>query len=83
MGGIQNRLGRSVVLFQENDLHVSVVLAESLHVAEVRASPSVDALVLISHNEEIAVVTRQQLCRRPKLIKPGGPAGTDYSLGDR
>ena len=59
-GRLQNRLRRAVVLFQPDDPSLRVVHLEIQDVANVRAAPAVDRLVLVSHHAQVLPELRQQ-----------------------
>ncbi len=61
MGGIQNRLRGAVVLLQLDDLSTGKVLLEIEDVEDVCAAPGVDALVIIAHYADVAMLQGQEL----------------------
>ena len=59
VGRVEDRLGRSVVLLELDDLGVGVVGLEVEDVAQVRAAPGVDALVVVADHREVLVLRRE------------------------
>src|SRR5256885_13986987 len=59
MCGLQNVLRRAIILLQANDLRLGKVLLELKNVADVRPTPGVDRLILVSHGANIVVLARQ------------------------
>src|SRR6185503_20344666 len=55
----EDRLGRPIVLFQANSTNPGEVLLKRQNVLNVRASPAVDRLILISHDADVVVRARQ------------------------
>ena len=64
IGRVQNIGGAAVVLFQLDDLRVREVLLEIQNIADVRAAPAVDALVVVAHHAQVAAVFGDQLHQR-------------------
>ena len=56
VGGVQDDLGRAIVLLQLDDLRVRVVLLEREDVAHVGATKHVDRLIVIAHDTEVATL---------------------------
>ena len=56
IGGIEDDLGRSIVLLQLDDLGVRVVLFKRQDVAHVRTAEHVDALIVIADDAQVAVL---------------------------
>ena len=54
-GGRQNVLGGAVVLLQPDGLGVRKVALEIQDVADVRAAPAIDRLVLVAHHADVVV----------------------------
>ena len=61
IGGVEDVLSRSVVLFQQDDLGVGVITLELDDVADVGAAKGVDALVRIANHAQIAMLLGEQL----------------------
>ena len=61
LGGLEDRLGGAVVLFERDLLGVVEVLLETEDVADVSISPRVDGLVGVSYDAEVAVLSRELL----------------------
>ena len=61
LGGLEDRLGGAVVLFEGDLLGVVEVLLEAEYVADVSISPRVDRLVGVAHDAEVAVLSRELL----------------------
>ena len=60
VGSIEDRLGGPVVLLELHDLGIRVVALEVEDVAQVGAAPRVDALVIVAHHRQVAVLGGQQ-----------------------
>ena len=60
VGRVQDRLRGAVVLLQQHDRGIREGLLELEDVADVRPSEAVDALVGVSHHEDVAVILAQQ-----------------------
>ena len=67
VGGVENHLGRPVILLELDDLRIRVVLLERKDVAHVRAAKRVDRLVVVAHDGQIpelaAEVAHHQVLR--------------------
>ena len=61
VGGVEDELRGAVVLLQLDDRGLRVVLLEVEDVAQVRASPAVDGLVVVAHDGHVAVLGGEQL----------------------
>ena len=61
VGRVQNVGGGSVVLLQLDDPAVREVLLEFQYVADVRAAPAVDGLVVVAHHAQVAAPVGEQL----------------------
>ena len=61
VGGVEDRLGRAVVLLEADDLGVGVVALELEDVADVGAAPGVDRLVVVADHGEVAVLAGEQV----------------------
>src|SRR6202034_509529 len=59
-GGFENILGGAVVLFQANDRGIRKIALKVEDVADVRATPAVDGLILIAHHANIFVHLGEQ-----------------------
>ena len=59
IGDAQDRFRRAVVRLQTHDLGARVVLLEGEDLGDVRSAPSVDRLVVIAHDAQVAVPIRQ------------------------
>ena len=57
---IQNRLRRTIVLFQPNGTAATVLLFKVQNILDGRAAETVDALVVVTDNTYIFISTRQQ-----------------------
>ena len=64
IGSVEDVGGAAVVLLQLDDHSVRIVLLKIENVADIRAAPAVDALVVIADNADIAAVLRKQLDQR-------------------
>ena len=64
IGRIQNIGGAAVVLFQLDDLRVREILLEIQNIADVRAAPAVDALIVVAHHAQVPAVFGNQLHQR-------------------
>ena len=51
----------AVVLLEADDVGVRIVLLEVKDVLDVRATPGIDGLVVVTHDHEVAVARRQQV----------------------
>ena len=60
-GGFEDDLRGAIVLLQADDEGVGKVLLELENVADVRAAPGVDALVLVAHGADVLVLAGEQL----------------------
>ena len=52
-GGIQNFLRRAVIFFQAHDARAGIIFIEAKNVADVRAAPAVDRLILVADDAEL------------------------------
>ena len=59
MGRVEDRLGRSVVLLELDDLGIGIVGLEVEDVAQVRAAPRVDALVVVADDRRGSCASRR------------------------
>ena len=64
IGRVQNIGGAAVVLFQLDDLRVREILLEIQNIADVRAAPAVDALIVVAHHAQVAAVFGDELHQR-------------------
>ena len=55
-GGRQNRLGAAIVLFQGDDPGAGEIPLEIKNVADIRATPFVNALIRITHDAQVRLV---------------------------
>ena len=60
-GGFEDGAGRAVVLLQLDDLGVGIVTLEVEDVAHVGAAEAIDALVVVAHHAQVAVLRGQQV----------------------
>ena len=60
VGRVEDGCGRTVVLFQAQQLCAGVVLAEALDVLDARAAPAVDGLVVVADDEDRIARAGQQ-----------------------
>ena len=60
VGGIEDQLGRAVVLLELDDRRLRPVALEVEDVAQVRAAPRVDRLVVVADDREVAVLRGQR-----------------------
>ncbi len=70
VGGIEDELGGAVVLLELDHRGIGVVGLEVEDVAQVRAAPAVDGLIVVAHHREVAVLLREQL--DPQVLGPVG-----------
>src|SRR3954471_22410928 len=63
-GYIQNRLCRSIILFEPNNLCVRVMLLEIKNVGDVSAAPFVDRLIFITYDTDVLLLLSQQTYER-------------------
>ena len=61
VGGLDDVGGGAVVLLQFDDLRPGEIFFKFQDVADVRAAPLVDALVVVAHHAQVAVLLRQQI----------------------
>ena len=59
VGGVEDRLGRAIVLFEDHERGVRERLLELQDVADVGAAEAVDALVAVAHHADVAVLLGQ------------------------
>ncbi len=57
--GAENRVGRTIVLLELDDLYFGIMLLHVEQVGDFRAAPSVNGLVVISHHAEVAMLASQ------------------------
>ena len=74
VGGVEDQLRRAVVLLELHDRRVREVALEVEDVAEVRAAPGVDRLVVVADDAQVAVRSRPG--RGPTGTAPGSCPGT-------
>ena len=60
IGGIQNIRGRTVVLFQLDDLRIRKILFKIEDIADIRAAPAIDGLIVIADHAKVAALRSQQ-----------------------
>ena len=60
IGGSQDVAGRAVILFQPNGARAGIIVKELLHVADLRAAPAVNRLVVIADHEHLAAFAGKQ-----------------------
>ena len=68
MGGVEDELGRAVVLLELDDRRVGVVALEVEDVADVGAAPAVDRLVVVADDRQVAVLRGQR--PDPEVLRP-------------
>ena len=68
MGGVEDQLGRAVVLLELDDRGVRPVALEVEDVAQVRAAPRVDRLVVVADHAQVAVAGGQR--PDPQVLRP-------------
>ena len=61
VGGRQDRVGRAVVLLELDDLHLGIMFFQIEQVGDLRAAPAVNALVVVAHHAEVAMLQRQRV----------------------
>ena len=61
IGCVQDVGGGAIVLLQLDNGGVGVILLEIKNVADVRAAPAVDGLIVITHDAEVAALVSEQL----------------------
>ena len=61
VGGVEDQLGRAVVAFELDDGRVRPVALEVEDVAQVRAAPRVDRLVVVADDRQVAVLRGERL----------------------
>ena len=66
VGGGQNDVRGTIVLLQLDDLHFRVMLFHVEQVGDLRAAPAVNALVIVAHHAEVAMLPRQRV-HQPEL----------------
>ena len=59
-GGFQDVFGRAVILLQADDHGARKIALEIQNVADVRAAPAVDRLILVAHHGDVVALARQQ-----------------------
>ena len=59
VGGVEDHLGRAVILLQPDQRGVRKIAGEFAHVAHVGPAPPVDRLVVVPHRADVAVRTDQ------------------------
>ena len=60
IGGSQDVAGGAVILLQPDGARAGIVVEELLHVADLRAAPAVNRLIVIADNEHLAAFTGKQ-----------------------
>ena len=70
VGGVEDQLGRAVVLLELDDGGVGPVAFEVEDVAQVRAAPRVDRLVVVADHAQVAMAGGQRL--DPQVLRPVG-----------
>ena len=60
IGGIQNICGRTVVLFELDDLRIRKILFKIEDIADIRAAPAIDGLIVIADHAKVAALRCQQ-----------------------
>ena len=70
VGGVENHLRRSVILFQLDDLGIRVVLLEGQDVAHVGAAEPVDRLIVIADDGQVAMRACQMA--NHQVLRPVG-----------
>ena len=80
-GGVENRLRRAVVALQLPHRGTLEVALELEYVVQLGAAPAVDALVLVAHRGEVAVVA-DHLVNQPHLGVVGVLELVDQQVGD-
>ena len=72
IGGVQNVSGGSVVLLQLDHHCIRIILFKIQYVADVRAAPAVDGLIVVAHHAQIAFIARHQphklILRRIRIL---------------
>ncbi|EKD59717.1 MAG: hypothetical protein ACD_54C01178G0001 [uncultured bacterium] len=66
----QNMRGRSVILFQPHHMCAGEVLLEPQDIADFRAAPAIDRLVIIANAADVAMRLRQQ--PQPQILRDVG-----------
>ena len=66
--GVEDQLRRAVVLLELDDRRVGPVALEVEDVADVRAAPAVDRLVVVADDREVAVLRGERL--DPQVLRP-------------
>ena len=64
---VQNRLCRAVVLLKADDLRAAVLRLKAQNILNRRAAEFIDALVVVAHNADIFIPTREQ--RRELILQ--------------
>ncbi len=59
-GRVQNFLRRAVILLETHDARAGIIFIEAQNVADIRAAPSVDGLILVPDDAEVARLAGQQ-----------------------
>jgi len=55
-GGVQHRLGGTVILFQQDFPAFRVIRLKPQHIPIICAAPAVDGLIFIPHHEQVAMI---------------------------
>src|SRR4029453_9913495 len=55
VGGLQNGIGRAIILFEPYDFDLGKMALEIEEVCDLRAAPAVDTLIVIAYNAEVAM----------------------------
>ena len=61
IGSVQDVGGGAVILLQLDDGSVGIVLLKIEDVADIRAAPAVDGLIVVSHDAEVAALVGEEL----------------------
>ena len=68
VGRRENSVGRTIILFQLDDFDLGEMFLQLEQVGNLRAAPSVNALVIVAHDAQVAVLASQ----RVDQVKLGG-----------
>ena len=68
--GVEDNLRRSIVLLQLDDLRIGIVVLKRQNVAHVRAAEHVDALVVVAHDAEVAMLAGEMA--HHQVLRPVG-----------